>query len=87
MPEVKKVNVLEEAQYEPLGDGGFEQERFSQNFEKLRVFRPRLLVAGKPGMGQNAIGAAVLHHLEGFHIQSLAAANLIGDSTRVSRVL
>lgn len=87
MPEVKKINVLEEAQYEPLGDGGFEQERITQTFEKLRVFRPRMLIAGKPGMGQDFIGAAVLHHLEGFHVQSLDLATLVGDSARVSLAL
>lgn len=83
MPEVKKINVLEEAQYEPLGDGGFEQERLTQTFEKLRVYKPRLILAGGQGMGQKFIGPAILHHLEGFHVQSLDLATLNGDSARV----
>jgi SpoVK/Ycf46/Vps4 family AAA+-type ATPase len=33
-------------------------------------------------MGQSTIGAAVLHHLEGFHIQNLDLATLVSDSTR-----
>lgn len=33
-------------------------------------------------MGQSYIGAAVLHHLEGFHVQVLDLATLVSDSTR-----
>lgn len=84
LPEVRKINVLEEAEFEPFGDGGFEHERTMQTFENLRVFRPRLLVAGKQGMGQNFLGSAILHHLEGFHVQSLDLATLVGDPARVS---
>ena len=97
------MNILEEAEYEDKGDGGFEQERLIQSkhfhftwkicsqaegyldlaFENLRIFRPRLLIAGQPGLGQNFVGAAILHHLEGFHVQSLDFATLVGDSARV----
>ena len=52
--------------------------------ESLRVYRPRTLIYGEPGSGQSYIGAAVLHHLEGFHVQSLDIGTLMGDSTRVS---
>lgn len=31
LPEVRKVNILEEAEYEPHTDGGFEQERMMQS--------------------------------------------------------
>jgi hypothetical protein len=83
LPEVRKVNVLEEAEFEPMANGGFEQERVMQTFENLRVFRPRLLIAGRAGMGQNFLGASILQHLEGFHVQSLDLATLVGDSARV----
>lgn len=33
-------------------------------------------------MGQAYVGAAALHHLEGFHVQSLELGTLMGDSTR-----
>jgi len=33
-------------------------------------------------MGQAYIGAATLHHLEGYHVQSLELGTLLGDSTR-----
>jgi len=35
-------------------------------------------------MGQAYIGAAALHHLEGYHVQSLELGTLMSDSTRVS---
>lgn len=52
-------------------------------FETLRVFRPRLVVCGEAGMGQAYIGGALLHHLEGFHVQTIDLANLVSDSTIV----
>jgi ATPase family AAA domain-containing protein 2 len=41
-----------------------------------------MLVCGETGMGQSYVGAAVLHHLEGFHVQSLDLATLVADSSR-----
>ncbi|KAM0793371.1 hypothetical protein ACM66B_000826 [Microbotryomycetes sp. NB124-2] len=81
LPEAKKVNVLEDAEWEDDG-GGFEKEKMMQAFETLRVFRPRLLIHGGVGMGQSYVGSAVLHHLEGFHVQPLDLATLVADSTR-----
>jgi hypothetical protein len=52
--------------------------------ETLRVHRPRVVIHGSIGMGQGYIGSAALHHLEGYHIQSLELGGLMGDSTRVS---
>ncbi|GAA5958407.1 hypothetical protein JCM3765_007866 [Sporobolomyces pararoseus] len=81
LPEVKKPNVLEEAEFVDDG-GGFEKEKMLQAFETLRVFRPRLLILGEPGSGQGYVGSAVLHHLEGFHVQTLDLATLVSDSSR-----
>ncbi|PLW20174.1 hypothetical protein PCASD_17518 [Puccinia coronata f. sp. avenae] len=80
LPSVKKPNMLEEAEYED-DEGGFEKEKTMQTFETLRIFRPRLIICGPKGAGQQYIGSAMLNHLEGYHIQSLDLANLIGDST------
>jgi SpoVK/Ycf46/Vps4 family AAA+-type ATPase len=55
--------------------------------ETLRVHRPRVLLHGPPGMGHAQVGAAALHFLEGYHVQSMDLATLVGDSTRVSREL
>jgi len=52
--------------------------------DKLRTYRPRVLVYGPTGMGQGYLGPAILHHLEGFHVQSLDLGSLYSDSTRVS---
>jgi ATPase family AAA domain-containing protein 2 len=52
--------------------------------ETLRIHRPRMVIYGPPGMGQAYIGAALLHHLEGYHIQNLELGVLFGDSSRVS---
>lgn len=48
------------------------------------MYRPRVVIHGPVGMGQGYVGAAVLHHLEGYHVQSLELGTLLGDSTRVS---
>jgi SpoVK/Ycf46/Vps4 family AAA+-type ATPase len=55
--------------------------------DKLRTFRPRVLVTGPRGMGQAHLGPAVLHHLEGFHVQSFDLGTLLGDSARVRWLL
>ena len=52
--------------------------------ETLRVYRPRVVLYGSAGMGQAYVAAAILHHLEGYHVQSLDLGNLMGDSTRAS---
>lgn len=51
--------------------------------ETLRVHRPRVVLHGPIGMGQSYVAAAILHHLEGYHVQSLDLGNLLSDSTRV----
>ena len=48
------------------------------------MYRPRVVIHGPIAMGQGYVGAAVLHHLEGYHVQSLELGTLMGDSTRVS---
>lgn len=53
-------------------------------FERSRVFRPRLLVRGVPGMGQQYLAAALLNYFEGLHVQSFDLPTLLSDSGRVS---
>lgn len=85
LPRKKKLTALEEAMYEhpEEADYGFGREALSQEFERSRVFRPRLLISGKPGMGQNYLSAAILHHLEGIHVQNFDLGTVMGDG-RVS---
>ena len=54
-------------------------------FERSRVFRPRLLIRGIPGMGQQYLAGALLNHFEGLHIQSFDLPTLLSDSGRVSK--
>lgn len=42
------------------------------------------MVYGPRGSGQTYLGPAILHHLEGFHVQSFDLATLMSDSTRTT---
>ncbi len=85
LPRPNKQTALQEAMFEPFEDAdhGFGREAMHQEFERSRIFRPRLLISGVSGMGQNYLSAAVLHHLEGVHVQTMDLATLMGDG-RVS---
>ncbi|KAI0915549.1 hypothetical protein AcV5_003736 [Taiwanofungus camphoratus] len=83
LPVNKKRTALEEAEWEDEGEeGALDRELMMQSMETLRVYRPRVLLHGPVGMGQGYIAAAALHHLEGYHIQSLDLGSLMGDATR-----
>ncbi|GJJ08616.1 hypothetical protein Clacol_002835 [Clathrus columnatus] len=80
----KKLTALEEAQWEDdEGDTkALEREELAQSIHTLRIYRPRIILHGQQGMGQEYVAAAALHYLEGFHIQSLDLGSLMGDSSR-----
>lgn len=59
---------------------GFEREKMMTDFENARIFRPRLLIHGPQGMGQQYLSGALLHHFEGFHVQLFDMATLQSDS-------
>ncbi|KAK9474053.1 P-loop containing nucleoside triphosphate hydrolase protein [Dipodascopsis tothii] len=83
IPRERKVSVAESALYEDDSwEFGFERERMLQDFAASKTFRPRLLVHARGGMGQEYLGAAILQHLEGFHVQTFDLATLLSDSTR-----
>ncbi|ODQ66692.1 AAA-domain-containing protein [Nadsonia fulvescens var. elongata DSM 6958] len=87
LPREKKRTALEDAMYEDFDADldvmeGFDRQNMMKNLANSRVFRPRLLVHGNQGMGQQYIGAAILHHLEGFHVQSLDLGTLLSDPAR-----
>lgn len=86
IPSKKKATALEEAMYEQYDDEdlGFAREQMQQDFERSRVFRPRLLICGEPGMGQQYLGGAILNHFEGLHVQSFDLPTIYSDSARVS---
>ncbi|KAK0621194.1 hypothetical protein B0T17DRAFT_494635 [Bombardia bombarda] len=89
LPRPKKTTALQEAMYEQYQDAdhGFGREAMHQEFERSRIFRPRLLICGVPGMGQNYLSAAVLHYLEGVHVQKFDLATLLGDGRPLEQVI
>lgn len=87
LPVSKKRTALEEAEWEDdSSEGALERELMLQSMETLRIYRPRVVLHGLVGMGQSYVAAAALHHLEGYHIQSLDLGALMSDSTRVSPI-
>ncbi|EZF35641.1 Tat-binding homolog [Trichophyton mentagrophytes] len=83
IPRRKALTALEEAQFEqPNDDIGFKREKLQEEFDRSRVFRPRLLIRGEYGMGQQYITSALLNHFEGIHVQSFDLPTLLSDSTR-----
>lgn len=83
IPQRKLLTALEEAQFEEPDDGnGFQREQMMQDFDRSRVFRPRMLIRGAQGMGQQYIAAAMLHHFEGLHVQAFDLPTLLSDSSR-----
>ena len=84
IPLKKKTTALQEAMYEQYEeeDYGFGRETMERDFERSRVFRPRLLIQGEPGMGQTYIGSAILNHFEGLHVQNFDLSTIYSDSTR-----
>ncbi|KAF2858519.1 AAA-domain-containing protein [Piedraia hortae CBS 480.64] len=83
LPRKRKISALEEAMYDDREDDrGFAREAMLRQFEASRVFRPRLLISGLPGMGQQHLGAALLSKLEGIHVQNFGLAVLMQDSGR-----
>ncbi|KAH6654099.1 hypothetical protein BKA67DRAFT_658425 [Truncatella angustata] len=89
LPRKKKVTALEEAMFEPYADEdfGFAREALNEEFERSRVFRPRLLVCGLPGMGHTYLAAAVLHYLEGVHVQNFDLPTILGDPRSAEQVM
>ena len=83
LPQKRRLTALEEAEFEDAEDDrGMYTERLQQEFERSRVFRPRLLVRGNPGMGQQYLAAALLNHFEGLHVQAFDLSTLLSDSSR-----
>ncbi|ESZ97668.1 hypothetical protein SBOR_1950 [Sclerotinia borealis F-4128] len=86
IPIKKKTTALQEAMYEQYEDEdqGFGRETMQHDFENSRVFRPRLLIGGEPGMGQAYLGGALLNHFEGLHVQSFDLPTIYMDSARIA---
>ncbi|PYH99522.1 AAA-domain-containing protein [Aspergillus ellipticus CBS 707.79] len=83
LPQRKRLTALEEAQFEePEESGSFQREQMQQEFDRSRIFRPRMLLRGSLGMGQQYLAGALLNHFEGLHVQAFDLPTLLSDSTR-----
>ncbi|EWZ99047.1 hypothetical protein FOWG_02853 [Fusarium oxysporum f. sp. lycopersici MN25] len=89
LPRRKKMTALQEAMYEQFDDDdhGFGRETMHQEFERSRVFRPRFIIYGVSGMGQSYIASAILHHLEGVHVQNFDLPSILGDGRAMEQVI
>lgn len=52
----------------------------------MKIYRPTILISGPNGCGQQHIGRAILHYLEGYHVQILDLAMLFGNPTNSPEV-
>ncbi|KAG9066437.1 ATPase AAA domain-containing protein 2B [Linnemannia hyalina] len=66
---------------EDADDAAFQAMGY-RSFEKLKTFRPRVIISGSRGMGQRYLGPALLHHLEGCTVQQFDLAALMSESSR-----
>lgn len=86
-PEKKRLTALQEAEFDDRDDNaGFDREIREQRFERARVYRPRLLIHGHQGMGQQYLGKAVLRKFERVHMQSLDLSIIYGNTGSVGQV-
>ena len=60
----------------------FHQQELIKQLNETRVCRPRLLVTGPIGNGQQYVGAAILDYLEHYNIQKLDLGNLVSETSR-----
>ncbi|KAF9917402.1 ATPase AAA domain-containing protein 2B [Lobosporangium transversale] len=72
---IEKDGMLED------DDASFQSMGY-RSFEKLKTFRPRMIITGDRGMGQRYIGPALLHYLEGCAVQQFDLAALMSESNR-----
>ena len=87
IPRTKQLSALEESHYVDFSagkpDGGFEMQQVVRQLEQSRVFRPRIVVCGLPGQGQQFVCENVLSSLEGLVVQKLDFARLYSDASIV----
>ncbi|CAI4063048.1 hypothetical protein SKDZ_07G5080 [Saccharomyces kudriavzevii ZP591] len=73
----------EEDKYEEnKGLSKFKSYEFFESMAESQICKPRLLVNGPKGNGQQYVGAAILNYLEDFNIQNLDLASLVSESSR-----
>ncbi|KAF2461361.1 hypothetical protein BDY21DRAFT_368608 [Lineolata rhizophorae] len=82
VPQKKSMTALEAAMYDDRDDVfQIQRDTMAREFERSRVFRPRLLIKGAPGMGQQYIGQALMNRIEGLHVQHFDLGTLFREGS------
>jgi ATPase family AAA domain-containing protein 2 len=83
MPQKKQLTALQEALYDDRANPtDFEKVAMELEFDQARLHRPRLLISGMRGMGQQYLAKAVLQKLDAAHMQAFDLPTLLEDPTR-----
>ncbi|PRT56045.1 Tat-binding 7 [Wickerhamiella sorbophila] len=83
LPKPKNMTALEAAMFDDSYiSGGFDRQQQLEELRAARVHRPRLLIHGSSGSGQEYLMSAISHAMEGVFSQVLDFAALFGDSMR-----
>ena len=61
---------------------GFKKHQLLKQLTESRICKPRLLITGPIGNGQQYIGAAILHYLEEYNVQRLDLASLVSENLK-----
>ncbi|QID85314.1 TAT-binding protein-like protein 7, AAA ATPase [Saccharomyces pastorianus] len=64
------------------GASKFRSYEFFDSMAESQICKPRLLINGPKGNGQQYVGAALLNYLEDFNVQNLDLASLVSESSR-----
>ncbi|KAF2399466.1 AAA-domain-containing protein [Trichodelitschia bisporula] len=82
LPTKAPRTALENAMYDDRSETGrFEKHMIQSKFDRARIFRPRMLIKGARGMGQQHIAAALLHQFEHIFVQSFALPTIMEDAS------
>lgn len=80
MPRQSQLTALEAAMYEQ-DNVDFDFQQRLDDFRNSRINRPRLLIHGNAGTGQEYIGSAILNYMEGVSSHILDLSSLFSEST------
>ena len=60
----------------------FSRHELLNQISNSRIHKPRLLITGPMGNGQQYLGAAILSYLDGYNVQTLDIATILSESSR-----
>ena len=60
----------------------FSKHELLNQISNSRICKPRLLITGPMGNGQQYIGAAILNYLDDYNVQTLDVASILSESSR-----